>query len=282
MAGPMLVAKKMTPAPAIGIRPIRAFDEIRAVVELQKEVWGFNDVDVVPLQMLVPAAEFGGTLIGAFDGDALVGFVFGFVAREHGQLLIHSQMLAVRAAYRSSGLGCRLKLAQREQALNGGITRINWTVDPLQTANGHLNFAKLGATCNSYRVNFYGESTSSFLHDNGTDRLLMSWKLDSMRVAERLEQGFDEQRALEEAAYAPALLQVDANGEPCSASLSDACVVRIEVPLIGQPANPASWRLAARQAFLTALNAGYVVTEFCRDKHGVYLLKRQSSSARRA
>ena len=121
------------------------------------------------------AKEAGGVLIGAFDGDTLVGFVYGFPSFEHGQLAHHSHMLAVKPAYRNFDLGRRLKLAQREHVMAQGIELISWTFDPLQSLNAHFNFNKLGVIADRYLPNFYGEDAASFLHQTGTDRLWVSW-----------------------------------------------------------------------------------------------------------
>ncbi|HZE70744.1 MAG TPA: GNAT family N-acetyltransferase, partial [Pyrinomonadaceae bacterium] len=160
--------------PGIKIRDITDLAEMRAVEELQKEIWGVEDREVFPALAMRPITAVGGILIGAFDADRLVGFVFGFPGIEQGQATLHSDMLAVKAEYRSQGLGYQLKLAQREHALNKGISTITWTFDPLQAANAHLNFARLGVVADRYLVNFYGETTS-FLHQAGTDRLWLTW-----------------------------------------------------------------------------------------------------------
>src|SRR5436853_2757225 len=96
-------------------------------------------------------------------------------------------MLSVKSAYRNFNLGYKLKLAQRERVLAQGIDRITWTFDPLQSLNAYFNFRKLGVIADAYKINFYGEATSSFLHQIGTDRLWVTWLLDSERVRERLE-----------------------------------------------------------------------------------------------
>src|SRR6185295_20426367 len=133
----------MSAAPEISSITIRDIDEpaeMRAVEELQKEVWGIPDLDVVPLTHLVAAKEAGGVLIGAFDGETLVGFVYGFPSFEHGQVAHHSHMLAVKPVYRNYDLGRRLKLAQREHVIAQGMELISWTFDPLQSLNAHFNF----------------------------------------------------------------------------------------------------------------------------------------------
>src|SRR5678816_1777975 len=166
----------------ITIRNIDDAAEMRAVEDLQKEVWGIPDLDVVPLTQLVAAKEAGGVLIGAFDGDTLVGFVYGFPSYERGQLAHHSHMLAVKPAYRNFDLGRRLKLAQREQVLAQGIKLMTWTFDPLQSLNAYFNFNKLGVVADRYLINFYGEDAQSFLHRTGTDRLWVSWFIATDRV----------------------------------------------------------------------------------------------------
>lgn len=158
------------------LRLLRGLDELRAVEALQKEVWACDDVEVLPAMHMVAALEVGSILVGAFDGAELVGFVYGFPGFEGEHRVIHSDMLAVRAAYRDRGLGRALKLAQREAALARGVDRITWTFDPLQTRNAFLNFEKLGVVADRYLPDFYG-ATSSPLHAAGTDRLWVTWHL---------------------------------------------------------------------------------------------------------
>src|SRR5918995_5227341 len=173
----------------IVIRDIELISEMRDVEALQKEVWACHDRDIVPLTILVATRELGAILIGAFDGSLLIGFAYSFVGREDERMVHHSHMLAVRPAYRNVNLGYKLKLAQRDRALAQGITRMTWTFDPLQSLNAHFNYAKLGVVADAYKINFYGEATSSFLHQigSGTDRLWVTWPLDSSRVQERLQ-----------------------------------------------------------------------------------------------
>ena len=119
----------------------------------QPEIWGFSELEVLPSLALIPLLEIGGVLLGAYDAENLIGFVLGFPGLEDGKAIIHSDMLAVKSAYRSGGLGCRLKLAQREFALAHGIDKIIWTFDPLQSANAHLNFGNLGVIADRYKIN---------------------------------------------------------------------------------------------------------------------------------
>jgi predicted GNAT superfamily acetyltransferase len=237
----------------ISIRQIESFAELRAVEELQKEVWGIPDIDVVPLTQLVAAKAAGGVLLGAFDGHTLVGFVYGFVAEEDGEMAHHSHMLAVKNAYRNFNLGYKLKLAQREEVLAQGINLITWTFDPLQSLNAYFNFVKLGVVCDRYMINFYGEEASSFLHQSGTDRFWVKWLLTSDRVVKRL-------------GAAKAELE----------NPSDKLVIEIPADVNALSLeNAIEWRQRTRRAFTEALEAGYVVTDFYRDgENGIYILGR--------
>ena len=159
------------------IREIRRRDELLAVEKLQQEVWGCNDLEVVPALHMIAALQVGAIVVGAFDGGSLIGFAYGFPGFEGEHRVIHSDMLAVRSSWRDRGIGRALKLAQREGALARGVDRITWTFDPLQTRNAFLNFEKLGVVADRYLRDFYGQ-TSSPLHAGGTDRLWVTWHLN--------------------------------------------------------------------------------------------------------
>ena len=263
----------------IAIRDIKSTSELRSVEALQKEVWGCDDLDVVPLTMLVASREVGATLIGAYDGESLVGFVYGFPGYEQGHLVHHSHMLAVKPAYRNHKLGFKLKLAQRERILAQNIHRITWTFDPLQSLNAHLNFGKLGVIADTYKVNFYGEVTSSFLHQIGTDRLWVAWLIDSQRVRERLLAAIDDKQPLFPAKSSSPLIQVSAGQTPqrieAPQGLGSECL-SIEIPWDfnglqhEQPKLAVDWREATRWAFKKALESNYLVEGFYRVTKGDY------------
>jgi predicted GNAT superfamily acetyltransferase len=275
----------MSAAPEISditIREINELAEMRAVEELQKETWGIPDLDVVPLTQLVAAKEAGGVLIGAFDGETLVGFVYGFPSFERGELAHHSHMLAVKPAYRNYDLGRRLKLAQREHVIAQGIGLISWTFDPLQSLNAHFNFGKLGVLADRYFVNFYGEDAPSFLHQTGTDRLWVSWLVSSERVKERMT-GINYS--------APSnlglpLVQVEADDSSRRNDLDeglaqDHAVLEIPSNIDALPRETGlRWREDTRWAFTEALKAGYFVESFIREKViGKYILRKGELSS---
>jgi chorismate synthase len=277
----------------IVIRDIDGISEMRAVEDLQKEIWGVEDREIFPALALVPMKEVGAVLIGAFDQSQMVGFVFGFPGLEKDRLILHSDMLAVKVGYRSHGLGYRLKLAQRERALAKNIETITWTFDPLQAVNAHFNFEKLGVVADRYKINFYGE-TSSFLHRAGTDRLWVTWLLNSERVNKRLKYNSADDFAWTEHHRMTALVQVGENLEPVisdNRTLEPRVIVEIPGDLnciAEQTVRLAKrWREATRGAFTEALGAGYVVEDFCFAERsgqniGVYLLELSDRVTRQA
>ena len=176
-------------ADAIVIRGCEGLDDLRACVALQKEIWNFSDAELVPLRMFVVAEKVGGQVMGAFDGPEMVGFALSVPGTRSGQVYLHSHMLAVRKEHRNSGLGRRLKLLQREDALSRGIELIEWTFDPLEIKNSYLNIEKLGAIARRYNINQYGITSSPLQGGLPSDRLIAEWWLKSKRVKTLLETG---------------------------------------------------------------------------------------------
>ncbi len=173
----------------VAIRHCTEDAEFDACVALQKEVWGFDDVDLIPKRMFVVASKIGGQVIGCFDGQTLIGFALSIPGSRAGHPYLHSHMLAVRDGYRNLGLGRRMKLAQREDALARSIELIEWTFDPLEIKNSYLNIEKLGAIARRYNINQYGFSSSPLQGGLPTDRLVAEWWLNSKRVHGILDAG---------------------------------------------------------------------------------------------
>jgi predicted GNAT superfamily acetyltransferase len=179
-------------------------EELKACVALQKEVWNFDDVDLVPLRMFVVSQKIGGQTIGAFQGNELVGFAFSIPGSRAGHAYLHSHMLAVRDTFRNHGLGRRLKLAQRDDAIQQGIELLEWTFDPLEIKNAHLNLSRLGAIARRYSVNHYGHSSSPLQGGLPTDRLVAEWWLKSRRVVDLLDKKQPQQFKVEKRIEVPA------------------------------------------------------------------------------
>lgn len=177
---------------AVELRRCHGIEEFRACVTLQKEVWNFTDAELVPLRMFVVADKVGGQVMGAFEGDTMVGFALSVPGTRSGHIYLHSHMLAVRKDHRNGGLGRRLKLMQREDALSRGIELIEWTFDPLEIKNAYLNIEKLGAIVRRYNINQYGITSSPLQGGLPSDRLIAEWWLKSKRVERMLENGKNE------------------------------------------------------------------------------------------
>jgi len=247
----------------IVIRSCEGFDELEACVQLQTEVWGYDPSDVIPRKAFLVMQKVGGQVLAAFDTDlpgaspkgdpsSMVAFAMSLPGVKAGhnivpQAYLHSHMLAVRESYRNRGLGARLKLEQRREALTRGIRYMEWTFDPLEIKNAFLNIHKLGATVCSYREDFYGVSSSRLQGGLPTDRLVAEWRLDSERVTAVLE------------------------GRPAA---GPGVVEQIEVP-----ASIYQWKasdreralkvqLENRRRFQQAFAKGLAVVAFIRDAHG--------------
>lgn len=181
----------------IVIRKCETLEEMHACFALQKEVWEFSDAELVPVRLFVVANKIGGQVIGAFvknDGESdgteeLIGFALAIPGMRNGHGYLHSQMLAVREQYRNGGLGRRIKLHQREDALAHGFELMEWTFDPLEIKNAYLNIEKLGAITRRYSVNQYGITSSPLQGGLPSDRLVAEWWMRSKRVDAVLADG---------------------------------------------------------------------------------------------
>ena len=166
----------------VTIRKCEALAEMQACFALQKEVWKFSDAELVPVRLFVVASKIGGQVIGAFDHGELISFALAIPGMRNGHCFLYSHMLAVREQYRNAGLGRRMKLYQREDALARGIELMEWTFDPLEIKNAHLNIERLGAIARRYNVNQYGITSSPLQGGLPTDRLVAEWWMKSKRV----------------------------------------------------------------------------------------------------
>lgn len=272
----------------VTIRSLETLAEVRACEDLQRQAWAMaDDLEVVPLHLLVTAQRNGGLLLGAFDGESLVGFVFGFPGlTKEGKLKHCSHMMAVAPAYQSLGVGYQLKLAQRAQALAQRFDLITWTYDPLESRNAYLNLHKLGGVCRLYIRDYYGPMADGLNRGLPSDRFEVEWWLDGERVQRRLagravpacpESAL---RVLETRATAAGLRA------PSQSLLDvDAPHVLVEVPAEYQAVKGAdselalAWRLATRAVFEAYFAAGYTVVDFVSrlaedERRSSYLLCR--------
>ena len=272
------------------IRELDSISDLRSAIQLEKEVWGLDDLDVTPLTTAIATRAAGAFWLGAFEGADLAGIAYALPSLHGGRIGFHSHLLAVRESHRHSNIGHRLKLAQRERALAVGAAEISWTFDPLRSRNAHLNFAKLGAISDKYIADFYGPQTSSPLHVNSTDRLWLTWQLGTRRVSERVSGKDPRPEALDALKHLEPLVRFNGDGVPVMSDQEAALSrqrIAIEIPgdidHMERSDLPLArrWRTATRSAFTAALNNGFVVREFCRSIRGqqgpgAYLLERSA------
>lgn len=252
---------------------------------IQRVVWPGLELEVVPLHVLTTVAHNGGLVLGAFDGERMVGFLFGFLGTDEGQRnrpaltrLKHcSHQLGVLPAYQGHHIGYQLKLAQRDHVAAQGVRLITWTYDPLESRNGHLNIAKLGAVCNAYRREVYGEMTDALNAGLPSDRFQVDWWITSPRVKERM---FGQRAALVLDSFTSAGAVIvnpsrpGANGlprPPDRIQTLAGTLALIEIPTDLQAikaqdlAMARAWRLQTRELFEAAFSSGYWVTDFLHE-----------------
>ncbi len=172
------------------IRLIETPEEMDSVQELQRLVWPGSETEVIPAHALLAVVHNGGLLLGAFVNEKLVGAAWGFpgfYSTPDGPRLKHcSHILAVHPEWRDSGLGFGLKRAQWQMVRHQGLDLITWTYDPLLSRNAHLNIAKLGAVCNTYRRSEYGDMRDGLNVGLPSDRFQVDWWVNTRRVEHRL------------------------------------------------------------------------------------------------
>lgn len=257
---------------SVTLKMLETPEEMTLVEALQRAVWPGSETDVVPAHMLLTAAHNGGLVIGAFEAETNrpIGFVYGFPGyypTPDGPRLKHcSHMLGVLPDYQNSGVGFLLKRAQWQMVRRMGIDRITWTYDPLLSRNAHLNITRLGAVCNTYLENFYGEMRDGLNVGLPSDRFQVDWWVNSRRVAQRLSR--TPRRPLELADFAAAETVII---HPLQGSLEklsgEERMLLVEIPPQFQelrssaPALAVEWRQRSREIFLFLFGNGYLVTD---------------------
>lgn len=249
----------MTSPGEIEIRPAQSFAEIDACIALQQEVWRYPELDVVPRRMFVVGQAIGGHLFCAWSGEQLAGYAFAIPGVRNGAPYLHSHMVAVAEPFQNRGLGYRLKLAQRQDAIARGIACIEWTFDPTQLRNAHFNLNKLGAIARRYSPDFYGPSASALHRGLPTDRLHAEWWVRSERVCGILEHQSETAPVIQETVEVTNFAATSADTEGDKLRL---------------PENPGlESLLQLRRQLMDAFSRGLCAVQFRADQaHPAYLL----------
>jgi predicted GNAT superfamily acetyltransferase len=274
----------------VDVRPIKSFDDAHQIEDLQLLVWPGSETDVVPAHILLAITRNGGLVLGAFDGEKLVGFVIGFLGTDRespnrpamAQLKHHSHMLGVHPDYRDLGVGFRLKVAQRDFVNKQGIRLITWTYDPLQSRNAYLNIRRLGTVCRRYHREAYGEMRDQLNIGYPSDRFEVEWWITSSRVKSRIRgsrESLDLANFLGAGAVKinPAQLGSGDLLYPAEKTLPmEDMILLIEIPPDITKIKECNaelaigWRLHTRALFEEAFSKGYLVTDFIYLKEERY------------
>ena len=242
-------------------QPHQPHSGLAGVVELEREIWGPGYDEVVPVPILAVTVLRGGILIGAFEGHRMIAFVYSLPGIKHGKPTQWSHMLGVLGAFRSAGVGRELKRLQRERALAMGLDLVEWTYDPMQALNAHLNFTKLGVVAAEYEVNVYGTSSSPLHRGNPTDRFVAEWWIRTPRVEQRMAGSVPMASVL---TVEPAVRTAPAGEwlEPAAWDVSlDAKRISVAIPtdftgmLSRAPELALAWRMVTRELFTTYFRA---------------------------
>ena len=286
------------------IKLLESPEEMSLVEELQRAVWPGSETDVVPAHVFITAVHNGGLVIGAFIEDELIGFVFGFPGLDFtpdGPRPKHcSHMMGVKPGVRDSGIGFALKRAQWQMVRRQGVDHITWTYDPLLSRNAHLNIAKLGAVCNTYRQSEYGDMRDGLNVGLPSDRFQVDWWVNTRRVERRLSKGArgplklqDFSKADLQPLYTPLIgpsnastgLSTSLPQPPEHFSPLEGNLLLAEIPSDFGALKDADfalardWRFFSREVFETAFAAGYIVTDFVfEDGHSFYVFSHGEST----
>ncbi|MFY0545986.1 GNAT family N-acetyltransferase [Brevibacillus sp. H7] len=242
------------------------------VRELEKLVWGSEES--VPVEQTITAVKHGGMVLGAFLGERLIGFQYSFAGYDGKKTYLCSHSLGIHPDYRASGIGYRLKLAQRTEAIRKGYDLITWTYDPLQTVNGNLNIRKLGAICSTYIENCYGDMNDQLNAGVPSDRFQVEWWITSDHVMDTLRKKRDPDSSV----GFPAVIETTTNdqgfGVPLQVDLTlDQSAGKLLVPVpssfqrlkehdIGLAIE---WRMKTRAVFSHYFQNGWSVREFVKQ-----------------
>jgi predicted GNAT superfamily acetyltransferase len=275
----------------INIKPLHTIAELRAVEELQVRAWGFEPISVVSAIALRHMIESGGILLGAFEGDRLIGFVLGSPGRLKGRVRSiqvkywhASLMVAVLPEYQGRDVALRLKLAQRDYVLTQGLDLVTWTFDPLATRNPAFNFRKLGIITSRYERNVYGDMRDQINGGLETDRFVAEWWVVSPRVLTRINECNKKPTIrLDDMSAVPINLTTKTNGFLVNVGFSlveEAPTLSLEIPWEWEemrdntPDLAKQWRYETREIFESYFSKGYTATEIVttEDQRAFYLL----------
>jgi predicted GNAT superfamily acetyltransferase len=266
------MAERAEASGAITIRDLTSVEDMQSMAALLERIW--REPRILTPELLRALATHGNPVIGAFDGDRLVGAQMAFLGLEDGRTILHSHVTGIEPSEQHRGIGFLLKLAQRDWALAHSVDVVTWTFDPLIARNAYFNLRKLGAVGHRFLRDFYGPMDDAFNAGERSDRLEARWELRHARVEAALGGGEPEP----EGAGAIALLE-EADGDPQRHldREGDRLLVRVPSDYLKLREDDrdvaAAWRDAVADALEEAFGRGFRATSFLRQ--GAYLLEQE-------
>ena len=281
------------------IKSINTPGLIKQVAGVESDAWGEKPGDTVPDHVLTAIANNGGVLLGAYDGDQLLGFTLGWLGTINPddnmaaaeQLKLVSHMTGVLSGHQDQRIGYKLKLAQRDWALNRGLDLVTWTYDPLESRNAYLNIHLLGCTCQTYYRDYYGEMSDEMNQGTVSDRFGVDWLITRDHVIDRISQYKNSRRegdSMEELIQSGVQLLNPARFDQGKWPLPIEKIkspnkqqILVEIPADIQairqsdPGNAGVWRLHTRDIFETLFSDNYQVFDFIYnpgDQHRSFYL----------
>ena len=247
----------------IEVKRIKEIEDFKKLPEIQKNAWGFLDLDIEPHHLMTRVQKYGGLVHGLYVDSELIGFTYAIVGKWEGEYFIYSHQTAVRKEHQSRGFGFVLKKAQREEVLKMGYDVIRWNFDPLESMNSYFNIHRLGVIIKEYERDIYGKGESGLHKGLSTDRLIATWNLKSDRVVKKMKK------------KDPSIIE-----DIPSKNLEN---FTIEATYIEIPKNIRSlketnlneaieWRTKTQSLFESAFQKGYVVEDivFSSDKKRIF------------
>ncbi len=280
------------------IRTIKDIEGCHHIQIVEKLIWADDDEILIPTHVLITVAKNGGGLLGAYadDGPAESGGMVGFAlwwlgaGTPHGEqsqrLKVCSHIVGVLPGWQGRRIGLQLKLAQRDAVLAQGLTDwVTWTYDPLYRANGVFNIHRLGATCNTYYRNVYGEMQDILNKGMPSDRCQVDWRLNDPHVPRSLDdrpppRTWDPAQMhilpvsrRTDGFQAPVETMLPLDGAPLAAPIPD----DIAAIRAADSALSLAWRFYLRNVFEEAFAAGYTMGDCASlDGRGWFYVLTQS------
>lgn len=255
----------------ITTRKLETIEDMRLIQSLEKTVWGSESI---PIHQTYTAVTNGGLMLGAFDGEKIIGFSYSFTGFANGKMYLCSHMLGIHPDYQLMGIGKRLKEEQRKFAVDMGYDLITWTFDPLESRNAYLNLSKLSGICNIYLENWYGEMEDGLNKGLPSDRFKIEWWITSERVEESWVptiDHFDRPFTVGSSKQGNPILEWDEQDiVTTSAGIEIPIPENFQLIKKDEPQLALDWRLKIRKIFQTLFHEGYALVSVNRTKLGVH------------